>query len=139
MIHQDSQTYTPRSRGLPPPIAISGDTPQITIEDLQSEERMLHEELLSELWALVYLLRSQLITASRLARFPLPEGTSEALAAAGRDAAATKDLLSQRIEDYVERWGEQITHGDAVFDTRRLARLAGWNDSSRKGRTTKDR
>jgi hypothetical protein len=34
--------------------------------------------------------------------------------------------LGQSIDDYVERWGERIAHGEAEFDARRLIRLAGW-------------
>jgi len=37
--------------------------------------------------------------------------------------------MGQSIDDYVERWGERIAHGDAEFDTRRLLRLGGWSGS----------
>lgn len=126
LIHVDTQTYTPRSRGVPPPIAVSGDTPQIAPEDLQSRERLEHEEALSRLWALVYALRAEILGIERHKRFPAEEGSERLL----NDARQRRDRLvaslGQSIDDYVERWGERIAHGEAEFDARRLIRLAGW-------------
>jgi hypothetical protein len=126
LIHVDSQTYTPRSRGVPPPIAVSGDTPQIAPEDLQSRERLEHEEALSRLWALVYALRAEILSVDRHKRFPTEEGAEELqdLARQRRDQLVAS--LGKSIDDYVERWGERIAHGEAEFDVRRLVRLAGW-------------
>jgi hypothetical protein len=126
LIHLDSQTYTPRSRGVPPPIAVSGDTPQIAPEDLQSRERLEHEEALSRLWALVYALRAEILSVDRLKRFPPDEGAEESLDVSRQRRDRLVASLGQSIDDYVERWGERIVHGEAEFDVRRLVRLAGW-------------
>ncbi len=126
MIHVDSQTYTPRARGVPPPLAVSGDTPQIAPEDLQSRERLEHEEALSRLWALVYALRAELLEVERHRRYPAPEGAAELLDAARQRRDRLVASLGQSIEDYVERWGERIAHGEAEFEARSLTRLAGW-------------
>lgn len=56
LLHQDSQTYTPRSRKSPPRMTPSGDTPTLTAADISE-----HEELVSRIWALVYELRAELI------------------------------------------------------------------------------
>ncbi len=124
MIHLDSQTYTPRGRGVPPPIAISGDTPQIASEDLQTEERLEHEVALSQLWALVYALRAEVLTVDRFKRYPPAEGADEMLAKARERRDALDTELGDWIENYVERWGERIGHGEAAFDARRLQRLS---------------
>lgn len=124
MIHLDSQTYTPRGRGVPPPIAISGDTPQIASEDLQTEERLEHEVARSQLWALVYALRADVLTVERFKRYPPPEGAVEMLAKARERRDALDTELGSWIEAYIERWGARIGHGEAGFDARRLKRLA---------------
>ncbi|TFV62040.1 hypothetical protein E4P41_08550 [Geodermatophilus sp. DF01-2] len=126
LVHVDSQTYTPRGRGVPPPLAVSGDTPQIAPEDLQTRERLEHEVALSHLWALVYALRAEILTVERHTRFQDEEGAEQRLDVARQRRDRLVASLGQSIEDYVERWGERITHGEAEFDARRLVRLAGW-------------
>lgn len=126
LIHLDSQTYTPRARGVPPPLAVSGDTPQIEPEDLQTGERLEHEEALSRLWALVYALRAELLNVERRKRFPSEEGAERLLEGSRQRRDRLVASLGQSIEDYVEHWGERIAHGEAEFDVRRLVRLAGW-------------
>lgn len=123
MIHLDSQTYTPRGRGVPPPIAVSGDTPQIAAEDLQTEERLEHEVALSQLWALVYALRAEVLYVECFQRYPPAEGAPELLAQAQARRDALDTELGDWIETYVERWGERIGHGEPGFDAR-LKRLA---------------
>lgn len=124
MIHLDSQTYTPRGRGVPPPIAVSGDTPQIAADDLQTEERLEHEVALSQLWALVYALRAEVLTVERLKRYPPAENAPEMLSTAREHRDVLDAELGDWIEIYVERWGERIKHGDAEFEARRMKRLA---------------
>ncbi len=105
---------------------MSGDTPQITPEDLHGRERLLHEELLSRLWAEVYGLRAEILAVERHRRFNQEEGADRLLAAARARRDVRVAGLNQLIEDYVERYGERIRHGEANFDARRLVRLAGW-------------
>lgn len=125
LIHLDSQTYTPRARGIPPPLAASGDTPDIRPQDLISRERLEHEEAVSMLWAHVYALRGMILRFERVRRFGVPNALAEDLAEAlrGRDNAAA--ALNRAVDDYIEKWGERIAHGEGVFDARRLERLAG--------------
>ncbi len=129
LVHVDSQTYKPRARGVPPPLAVSGDTPQITPEDLHGRERLEHEELLSRLWAEVYGLRAEIFAVERHRRFGHEEGADRLLDLARQRRDARVAALGGLIEDYVERYGERIRHGDAEFDARRLLRLAGWMNS----------
>lgn len=125
LLHLDSQTYTPRSRGLPPPIAISGDTPAITAEDLQTKERLDHEVALSRLWALVYALRAEVLEVERYRRWNEAEGAERQLKVARERRDRLDESLKESILRYAERWGQRAEHGEAAFDVDRLRRLAG--------------
>lgn len=124
LIHMDSQTYTPRGVGLPPPIAISGDTPQITPKDLQTKDRLDHEAALSRLWALVYALRAEVLDVERHRRWPDEEGAAARIEISRERRDELDASLKSAILEYAERWGSRIRHGDAEFDVARLRRLA---------------
>jgi hypothetical protein len=118
-VHEDSQTYTPRSRSAPPIREISGDTPSLSAADVTA-----HEELVSRIWSLVYGLRAELI---RQARLEVDDTASaEARAEGGRDILWSLARLLARIREYVDEFGDQILHGDAEFRVDGLTRLAGW-------------
>jgi len=120
LLHDDSQTYTPRTKYVPEPTEISGDTPSLTPADINEQE-----ELVSRIWALVYELRAELIRKARL------EAAEGAEAAEVEDAAGTSlwvvARLLARIHDYLERYGDRILHGDAEFRAEGLIHLAGWS------------
>jgi hypothetical protein len=119
LLHQDSQTYTPRSRKSPPRMAGSGDTPTLTPADISE-----HEELVSRIWARVYELRAELIR-DRLGR------SGVATAARGDDAPSDIAMLVVGhllllIDKYLDKHGESILHGEAQYEVAGLIRLAGW-------------
>jgi hypothetical protein len=120
-LHEDSQTYTPRSRKAPPKIEISGDTPALTPADVNE-----HEELVSRIWALVYELRAELIRKARLEAEEGAEKSVEVEEAAGTSLWLVARLLT-RIHEYLDRYGERILHGEAEFNAEGLIRLAGWS------------
>ncbi len=119
-LHDDSQTYTPRTKYAPPETEISGDTPSLTPADVNEQE-----ELVSRIWARVYELRAELI---RKARLEADEATDDK---AIEDAAGTclwlVARLLTRIHDYLERYGDRILNGGAEFRAEGLVRLAGWS------------
>ena len=118
-LHDDSQTYTPRTKHAPPETEISGDTPALTPADVNEQE-----ELVSRIWALVYELRAELIHKALL------EADPTTIEKAIDDASGTcfwrVARLVTRIHDYLERYGDRILHGDAEFRAEGLIRLAGW-------------
>lgn len=120
LLHEDSQTYTPRTEYAPEPTEISGDTPALTPADVNAQE-----ELVSRIWALVYELRAELIRKARL------EGAENADPSEIEEAAVMAlwlvARLLTRIHDYLDRYGERILHGEAEFNAEGLIRLAGWS------------
>ena len=114
-LHEDDLNYTPRTRYAPPIIETSGDTPTLTPADINGQE-----ELVSRIWALVYELRAELISAAR-------QGSSPA---AGKHEAEVWVLarLLARINEYMETYGSRIAHGSAEYAVEGLIRLAGWRD-----------
>lgn len=125
-LHEDSQSYIPRSRTVPPQTEISGDTPSIDAEQLATRERAEHEECLSRLWEYVYGLRAELIAIHRLSTWPDDEYNTEKLAEARGSSLWQLGRLLNSVHDYLERYGERIMHGEAEFNAEALIRLAGW-------------
>lgn len=111
-LHEDSQTYIPRSRCIPVPQDISGDTPSIEPEHLATRERAEHEEHLSRLWEYVYGLRAELIAIQRLSTWPDSEHNAEKLQEARDSSLWQLARLLNCIHDYLERYGERIMHGE---------------------------
>jgi len=121
ILHADSQNYTPRSRKAPPKIEISGDTPALTLADINEQE-----ELVSRVWALVYELRAELIHKARLEAEADPAKEAEIEETAGTSLWLVARLLT-RVHDYLDHYGERILHGEAEFNVEGLIRLAGWS------------
>jgi hypothetical protein len=120
-LHEDSQTYTPRSRKAPPKIEISGDTPALTPADINE-----HEELVSRIWALVYELRAELIRKARLEAEGDPAKDVKIEEVSATSLWLVARLLT-RVHEYLDRYGERILHGEAEFNAEGLIRLAGWS------------
>jgi hypothetical protein len=118
-LHEDSQNYTPRTKYAPDPIEISGDSPSLHPSDVNEQE-----ELLSRIWALVYELRAELIRKARLETEDLDGADAEEV---GDTALWIVARLLTRIQEYLERYGDRILHGDAEFRAEGLIRLAGWS------------
>jgi hypothetical protein len=121
-LHRDSLQYVPRARKTPPPAA-SGDTPTIADEDVSDPDRAEHEIALSRIWSGVYALRAELIARElyrgdekNSVRFDEAEGASRRVLGG----------LLLDLDDYLERWGDRILHGDAEYNAEALIRLAGW-------------
>lgn len=119
VLRRDLLRYKSRVKRAAASLEPTGDTPQLTADDLTAEE-----ELISRIWQHVYGLRAELIAHLRLAEHEGYEGQAEDhRQAAGRQ----HDGLRELIEEYVGAYGENlIEHGKAEFSVEALERLAGW-------------
>jgi len=129
-LHRDSQNYTPRSTGVPPSPAISGDTPAITVGDVSARDVSEHEEALSRLWSAVYELRADILLVERLKGWSHDETEPDTSATVEADAVAQRDRSVQQVkvlvQAYLDRHGERIAHGEAEYSVSGLLRLSGW-------------
>jgi len=134
-LNQDSQNYTPRGREMPVRGEPSGDTPIVSAGDVASLDKALHEEALSRLWAHVYALRAEIIKVERLKKWPRDPTEPEASAAYLAQAVANRDgeiaIIQRLIAEYIDAYGEAITHGDSEYNVHALMRLAGWDGHAR--------
>ncbi|MHB9149809.1 MAG: hypothetical protein ACYC33_06990 [Thermoleophilia bacterium] len=122
-LHQDSLQYVPRVRHDPPPEA-SGDTPSITEEDISDPERAKHQILLSRIWSEVYALRAELISRElHRGKVGQEVGFGEAQSA----AELVLGNLLLHLDEYFDRYGKRILHGEAEYNADALIRLAGWS------------
>lgn len=130
-LHQDSQTYIPRSRPVPPPLESSGDTPTITVGDVSAKDANEHEELLSRLWAHVYALRAEILKVERLKTWPYDPTEPTTSAHVLEEAIAARDHGVEQVQilvrRYIDTYGQRIKHGEAEFNAEGLLRLAGWS------------
>lgn len=131
-LHRDSQNYIPRGRAVPPPLEASGDTPTLRVGDVANKEAAEHEELLSRLWAHVYALRAEILRVERLKTWPHDPTEPQTSAAKLEEAMAARDYevaaVKAIIQNYVDRYGQRISHGDAEFNVEGFLRLAGWQE-----------
>lgn len=123
LLHQDSLQYVPRARQAPSPTA-SGDTPTISDEDVGDPDRAAHEILVSRIWSAVYELRADLLTREQVRGIAAEEPRFSDSDSAARDTLGRLLLL---IDEYLERWGKSIFHGEAEYNAEALIRLAGWS------------
>jgi hypothetical protein len=129
-LHRDSQNYIPRTMATPPPLESSGDTPVIRKGDVSSKDIAEHEELLSRLWADVYLLRAEILKVERLKNWPYeptePKLSEQKLEEAIADRDKVLHVAKIIIQRYLDTYGQRITHGEATYNAEGLLRLAGW-------------
>jgi hypothetical protein len=121
LLHQDSLQYVPRGRRVPA-AAPSGDTPAIEEEHIWDSERAAQEIALSRIWSSVYRLRAELI----LHEVRRLEQDEHAVESANQTARIALGDLLLDLDEYLERWGDRILHGEAEFNANSLIRLAGW-------------
>jgi hypothetical protein len=135
MLHQDAQNYMPREREMPglgtaPPLEASGDTPTISVGDISSKEQSEHQEALSRLWAHVYNLRANILKVERLKVWPYdetePDTSEQHFDKAVLQRNAEVRTVKILVEQYVQKYGETIEHGEGEFSARALLRLSGW-------------
>ncbi len=135
MLHQDAQNYMPREREMPglgtaPPLEASGDTPTISVGDISSKEQSEHQEALSRLWAHVYNLRANILKVERLKVWPYdetePDTSKQHFDKAVLQRNAEVRTVKILVEQYVQKYGETIEHGEGEFSARALLRLSGW-------------
>ena len=119
---RDEVNYTARGRKQPPP-EISGDTPSISQEDISDPETADHQILLSRIWSAVYGLRAELIAKERWRGV---EGKESHLHEAEDASLHYLGQLLVLIDDYIEKHGTAILHGESEFNAEALIRLAGW-------------
>lgn len=122
--HQENLRYKPASPKARPEIAAHEDTPVIT-EDTFTEQ----EELLCKVWSAVYGYRAEVIAIQRR--------LNEAQAEEREPDADLKDHIDTGtwqlarlltfVSDYLDRYGEEILHGDTPFNIEGLVALAGWH------------
>lgn len=118
LLYRDLLRYKSRVKRSVASLEPTGDTPKLEIDDLTAEE-----ELISRIWASVYLLRAETIAHLRLVREPRYEGQAEDHRQA---SARVHEELRALIAEYVRTYGPLIRHGEAEFATEALERLAGW-------------
>jgi hypothetical protein len=133
-LHRDSQNYIPRTKANPPPLESSGDTPVIREGDVSSRDVAEYEELLSRLWADVYLLRAEILRVERLKSWPYDQTEPKLSEQKLEEALAARDKTLQgtkiTIQRYLDTYGKRIAHGDAEYGVAGLLRLAGWVEES---------
>lgn len=122
--HQENLRYKPASPKARPEIAAHEDTPVLT-DDTFTEQ----EELLCKVWSAVYGYRAEVIAIQRR--------LNEAQAQEREPDADLKEhidtgtwqlaRLLTYVSDYLDRYGEDILHGDTPFNIEGLVALAGWH------------
>jgi hypothetical protein len=129
-LHRDSQNYIPRTMATPPPLESSGDTPVIRKGDVSSKDIAEHEELLSRLWADVYMLRAEILRVERLKHWPYDPTEPKLSERKLEEAVADRDKALRAakiiVHRYLDTYGQRIAHGEAEYNVEGLLRLAGW-------------
>jgi hypothetical protein len=122
--HQENLRYKPVAEQVRPAIAAHDDTPVIT-EDSYTEQ----EELLCRVWSAVYGYRAELIaTELRLREARTEEREPDADLKEHLDTGTWQlARLLTFVSDYLDRYGEEILHGETPFNVEGLVALAGWH------------
>jgi hypothetical protein len=122
--HQENLRYKPVAEHGRPTIAAHEDTPVVT-EDSYTEQ----EELLCRVWSAVYGYRAELIATERRLREARNEEREPDADLKEHLDTGTWQLarLLSFVSDYLDRYGEQILHGDTPFNVEGLVALAGWH------------
>lgn len=129
-LHRDSQNYIARAGQTELPLESSGMTPSITAGDLASIEAVSRAEWTSRVWASVYALRTEVLRVERLRQWPEDDADPARSTSALQSALSKRDdcVRTTRIllQQYIDRYGQSIEHGNAKFNPQGLLRLAGW-------------
>ena len=122
--HQENLRYKPVADQPRPPIAGHEDTPVVT-EDSYTEQ----EELLCRVWSAVYGYRAELIATERRLREARTEEREPDADLKEHLDTGTWQLarLLSSVSDYLDRYGEEILHGETPFNVEGLVALAGWH------------
>jgi len=122
--HQENLHYKPVAEQVRPAIAAHDDTPVIT-EDSYTEQ----EELLCRVWSAVYGYRAELIATERRLREARNEEREPDADLKQHLDTGTWQLarLLTFVSDYLDRYGEEILHGETPFNVEGLVALAGWH------------
>jgi hypothetical protein len=123
-LHQENLRYQPAAGSARPPLAAHEDTPVLTDESFTEQE-----ELLCRVWSAVYGYRSEVIAIQR-----------RLIEARDGERAPDTDLqehldtgtwqlarLLTFVSDYLDRYGEEILHGETPSNIEGLIALAGWH------------
>lgn len=119
--HQENLRYTPPSAEGRPEIAAHDDTPVLTNESFTEQE-----ELLCRVWAGVYGFRAELIATQRR----LPDEDDAADPELGDHIDSAKWELAKlltSITTYLDRYGDEILHGETPYNVEGVIALAGWH------------
>lgn len=122
--HQENLRYMPASPKARPEIAAHEDTPVLTDDSFTEQE-----ELLCKVWSAVYGYRSEVIAIQRRlneahAEDRDPDGDLQDHINTGTWQLAR---LLTSASDYLDRYGDEILHGETAYNIEGLVALAGWH------------
>jgi len=123
-LHQENLRYQPATDSARSPIAAHEDTPVVTNESFTEEE-----ELLCRVWSAVYGYRAEVIAVQRrLIEAREEERKPEADLQEHVDTATWQlARLLTFVSEYLDRYGEEILHGETPYSVEGLVALAGWH------------
>ncbi len=122
--HQENLRYQPAADSARPKLAAHEDTPALTDESFTEEE-----ELLCRVWSAVYGYRSEIIAIQRRlieARTEEREPDSDLQEHIDTGTWQLARLLTF-VAEYLDRYGDEILHGETPFNVEGLVALAGWH------------
>lgn len=118
-LHQQNLRYKPIAESGRPVLAAHEDTPVLTGESTTEQE-----ELLCRVWSAVYGYRAELIAT----QLRIDDGKPDPDFRYHLDSAKWQlARLLTFIATYLDKYGEEILHGDTPFNVEGLVALAGWH------------
>lgn len=122
--HQENLRYTPTTATSRPEIAAHEDTPVLT-DNAYTEQ----EELLCRMWSAVYGYRAEIIAIQRRLNVARTEEREPDPDLQEHIDTGTWQLarLLTFVSEYLDRYGDEILHGDTPYSVEGLVALAGWH------------
>lgn len=117
-IHQDNLSYTPVSDGGRPPVGADETAPVLTEDSLTERE-----ELMCRVWSDVYGYRGTVIAVRRSMEIDEPTAEVEEHVATSKWYLAR---LLTSVSTFLDRFGDQMVHGETPYNVEGLVALAGW-------------